>query len=241
MLKALTAASCACVMIELASMQSVAAENVPPELIGSWLAEDIGGGGVIDDLETVLEIHEDGTYGGMGGCNMFTGVFSLSERTITFGPTAAARTLCAPAIMEQEQKFLDTLKNELTWKVDGTRLTLTGSNDAPVMRFVSAESASSGIAEVTLRIPGAGAADRQRVRYDCGGETVEAEYINAGSVSLVTFSIGGHYIVASGVLSGSGARYAGDRYIWWTEGDEATLFDVSKGEEDPGILCERRG
>ena len=236
MLKALTAASCACVLIELASMQTVAAEHVPEELIGYWL-----GAGVIADLETVLEIREDGTYGGTGGCNMFTGAFSVSERTISFGPTAAARTMCAPAIMEQEQRYLDTLKSELSWNVNGARLTLSGPDGGPVMRLVSAESPSSRSAEVTLRIPGAGAADRQRVRYDCGGETVEAEYIDAGSVSLVTFSIGGNYIVASGVISESGARYAGGRYIWWTEGDEATLFDVSKGEEDPGIPCEKRG
>ncbi|WP_018235832.1 META domain-containing protein [Ensifer sp. BR816] len=241
MLKALTAASCACVLIELASTRSVAAESVPEELIGSWLADDIGGDRVIDHPQTVLEIREDGTYGGMGGCNMFTGAFNLSEKTITFGPTAAARTMCAPEIMEQEQRFLDTLKNELSWKVNGVRLTLTGPDGTPVMRLVSAEASSSGVAEVTLRIPGADAAERQKVRYDCGGERVEAEYIHAGSVSLVAFSVGGYYVVASGIISGSGARYAGDRYIWWTEGDGATLFDVSKGEEDPGILCERRG
>ncbi|NRP69520.1 Membrane-bound lysozyme inhibitor of C-type lysozyme [Ensifer psoraleae] len=238
MLKALIAFSCACVLIDLASMQSVAAENVPKELVGSWLAEDIGGGGVIDDLQSVLEIREDGTYGGMAGCNSFTGSFSISDASITFGPTAAARKMCAPAIMDQEQKFFDTLRSELAWRVDGAKLTLAKADGTPVMRLVSTDSRAGG-AEVTLRIPDAGAVDRQAVRYSCGGETVEAEYINAGPVSLVTFSIGGTYIVASGVISGSGARYAGGRYIWWTEGEEATLFDVTKGEEDPGVVCEK--
>jgi heat shock protein HslJ len=48
MLKALTAVSCACVMIELASMNTVAAESVPEELVGSWRADEIGGASVID-------------------------------------------------------------------------------------------------------------------------------------------------------------------------------------------------
>ncbi|MDK1493448.1 META domain-containing protein [Sinorhizobium sp. 7-81] len=240
MLKALTAASCACVLIELASTEIVAAEKVPEELVGSWLAEDIGGGGVIDDLQTVLEIREDGTYGGMAGCNNFTGAFSLTGTTITFGPTAAARKMCAPAIMDQEQKFFSTLREGLTWKIDGGRLTLTRPDGTPVMLLTSMEAtAESGGVDLTLRIPGAGTVDRQTVRYSCGGETVEAEYINAGAVSLVTFSIGGTYIVASGIISGSGARYAGGRYVWWTEGEEATLFDVTKGEEDPGVVCEK--
>ncbi|THK35134.1 META domain-containing protein [Ensifer sp. MPMI2T] len=241
MLKALIAASCACVLIELASTEMVAAEKVPEELVGSWLAEDIGGGGVIDDLQSVLEIREDGTYGGMAGCNNFTGAFSISGTTITFGPTAAARKMCVPAIMDQEQKFFDTLRDGLTWRIDGGRLTLTKPDGTPVMRLTSMEVGAAGVAEVTLSIPEAAAVDRQKVRYDCGGETVEAEYINAGPVSLVTFSFGGTYIVASAVISGSGARYAGGRYVWWTEGEEATLFDVTKGEEDPGVVCAKTG
>ena len=240
MLKTLTVLSCACVAIELGSMQTIAAEKVPGELVGSWLAEEIEGAGVIDDLQTVLEIREDGTYGGMAGCNSFTGAFSFSGEAITFGPTAAARKMCAPEVMEQEGRFFDALKGGLGWKVERGRLTLAKSDGRPVMRLTPLASPAAAGVEVTLSIPDAGTVDRQKVRYDCRGETVDAEYINAGPVSLVTFSIGGTYVVASGVISGSGARYAGGRYIWWTEGEEATLFDVSKGEEDPGVVCERR-
>nr|WP_244563665.1 META domain-containing protein [Ensifer aridi] len=119
MLKALIAASCACVLVELASMQTVAAEKVPEELVGTWLAEDIGGRGVIDDLQTTLEIREDGAFGGMAGCNNFTGTFSLSDATISFGSAAATRKMCAPAIMDQQQKFLNALGAELGWKIEG--------------------------------------------------------------------------------------------------------------------------
>ena len=139
MLNALTAASCACVLIELGSMRSVAAENVPQALIGSWRAEGVGSGEGIDAPAAVLDIREDGTYGGAGGCNLFTGAFSLSERTITFGPADATRTICTPAVMEQEQGLLGMLRNELTWKVDGATLTLTGLEGAPVMRLLPAE------------------------------------------------------------------------------------------------------
>jgi heat shock protein HslJ len=137
MLQALTAVSCACVLIELASMQTVAAEKVPEGLVGSWLAEELSGRGVIDDLQSVLEIREDGTYGGMAGCNNFTGVFGLSGETATFGPTAATRKMCAPAVMVQERKFFDALKGELGWQIDRGILVLRKTDGTPVMRLVS--------------------------------------------------------------------------------------------------------
>ncbi|OCP11140.1 MULTISPECIES: META domain-containing protein [unclassified Ensifer] len=236
MLKAVTALSCACVMIEMASMQPVAAENVPPQLVGTWLAEDIGGGGVIDDLQSTLEIREDGTYGGMAGCNHFTGTFGLSGSKLTFGPAASTRKMCVPAVMNQEQKFLEALRSELSWAVEGSKLVLTKAGGEPGIKLASTTAGSEGV-DVTIRVPGADAADRQSVRYDCGGKVVEAEYINAGPVSLVTFTIDGTFVVASNVIAASGAKYAGGQYIWWTKGEEATLFDATKGEEDQGIAC----
>ncbi|MGE6785746.1 META domain-containing protein [Ensifer adhaerens] len=235
MLKVITAVSCACVALEMASMQPVAAENVPEQLVGTWLAEDIGGGGVIDNLQSTLEIREDGTYGGMAGCNHFTGTFSLSDSRITFGPAASTRKMCVPAVMNQEQKFLKALSSELSWSVEGSKLVL-GRAGSAALKLASMSAASEG-ADVTIRIPGAEAVDRQSVRYDCGGKSVEAEYINAGPVSLVTFTIDGTFVVASNVIAASGAKYAGGQYVWWTKGEEATLFDATKGDEDKGIAC----
>ncbi|NUS71680.1 MAG: META domain-containing protein [Ensifer adhaerens] len=236
MLKIITAVSCACVAIEMASMQPVAAENVPPQLVATWLAEDIGGGGVIDNLQSTLEIREDGTYGGMAGCNHFTGTFSLSGSKITFGPAASTRKMCVPAVMNQEQKFLKALSNELSWSVEGSKLVLGKAGGGTALKLASMTAASEG-ADVTIRIPGADAVDRQSVRYDCGGKAIEAEYINAGPVSLVTFTIDGTFVVASNVIAASGAKYAGGQYVWWTKGEEATLYDATKGEEDQGTAC----
>lgn len=236
MLKAVAAFSCACVMIEAASMQTVAAEDVPQQLIGTWLAEDIGGGGVIDDLQSTLEIRDDGTYGGMAGCNHFTGTFSLSGSKITFGPAASTRKMCVPAAMTQEQKFFEALRSELSWVVAGSKLVLTKAGGGVAVRLASMTVEPEG-ADVTIRVPGADAVDRQAVRYDCGGKIVDAEYINAGPVALVAFTIDGTFIVASNVIAASGAKYAGGQYVWWSKGDEATLFDATKGDGDQGVAC----
>lgn len=91
-------------------------------------------------------------------------------------------------------------------------------------------------ANVTLDLPGE-PVSRETVNYDCGGQKISATYINAGANSLAVLKIGDRVVVTANVLSGSGARYAGQELIWWTKGDEATLYDLTKGENDPGEMC----
>ncbi|MCO5063364.1 MAG: MliC family protein [Rhizobiaceae bacterium] len=95
---------------------------------------------------------------------------------------------------------------------------------------------SAQAASVTLDLPG-GAASRETVNYACGGEKITATYINAGDNALAVLKIGERVVVTVNVLSGSGARYAGQEIVWWTKGSEATLYDLRKGENDPGEMC----
>ncbi len=92
-------------------------------------------------------------------------------------------------------------------------------------------------ADVTIRVPGAEGVNRQTVRYACGDKTVDVEYINAGPVAIARLTIGDDFVVAANVLSGSGAKYAGGRYIWWAKGDEATLYDLYRGDDADGVTC----
>ena len=75
----------------LAAAPAYADEPVPGGLGGTWLAEDIGGNGVIDDLQTTLEIKPDGSYGGNGGCNTYRGKLKVQNGNIAFAPAAATR------------------------------------------------------------------------------------------------------------------------------------------------------
>lgn len=91
--------------------------------------------------------------------------------------------------------------------------------------------------KITIAVPGAASVDSQKLRYDCEGEAVEAEYINAGDVSLVTLALDEGLVVASNVISGSGARYAGGPYIWWVKGEEASLQNLMRDSENESTLC----
>lgn len=80
-----------------------------------------------------------------------------------------------------------------------------------------------------------------KASYICGEKTIHAEYINADAISLVVLDFDESKIVASNVLSGSGARYAGAQYIWWTKGDTADLYNLMQedGENTPIATCKQ--
>lgn len=90
--------------------------------------------------------------------------------------------------------------------------------------------------EIVIALPQGMSAQTTRVAYDCGGfGRVEAAYINAPPVALATLALKGEFVVLANVLSGSGARYAGGRYIWWNKGRTSDLYDLTLGEESPPV------
>jgi len=115
--------------------QSVVAMAEPKSLIGRWLVEDIRRGGVIDRVQTTLDINASGAIGGTGGCNRFTGRASIAGRRITFGPVASTRMACTPAVMNQEAKFFAALGDVRAWRNDAARhkLLLLDGNGNPVI------------------------------------------------------------------------------------------------------------
>lgn len=94
------------------------ADSAQSSPAGRWLAEDIQGGGVIDDLQSVLELTADGQVSGTGGCNRMAGQATIDGSSIAFGPLAATKMACAPAAMDQEGKFFAALDEVRGWQVD---------------------------------------------------------------------------------------------------------------------------
>jgi putative lipoprotein len=107
---------------------SDAATTLP--LTGAWLAEDIDGGGVIDNLQTTLEIAADGKVSGNGGCNRFGGSAKIDGDKISFGNLASTMMACAEAAMNQEQRFHAALGAARTFRIDAEQRKLFLSDEA---------------------------------------------------------------------------------------------------------------
>lgn len=81
----------------------------PGGLIGKWLVEDIDGRGVVDNAQTTVEFAADGSVVGNTCVNRFSGKADIDGNSLSFGPLATTRRAGAPALMNQEQRFLQAL------------------------------------------------------------------------------------------------------------------------------------
>jgi len=108
----------------------------PAALVGpTWIAEDIGNRGVMDYLQSHITFTADGQAHGSGGCNSFTGGYTLDGATLHLGPLASTNKACPPAIMNQEASFHEALGQTRGYRLENGLLFLLNALGTPVMRL----------------------------------------------------------------------------------------------------------
>ena len=114
----------------------------PPSIVGLWIAQDVAGTPVPNDVQVTLSIYGDGRAVGRGGCNNYTTRYQRDGDSISFGPMVSTRMACAPDRMNLEQTYLSTLEaaNHVERRADGTLVLTTG--DGKHLAFRRLESAS---------------------------------------------------------------------------------------------------
>lgn len=102
----------------------------------------------------------------------------------------------------------------------------------------------TALALLALATPALAETQVQNGRYTCDRDVVvPAVYVNAEDTSLVVLHVDGNQILLYNEPAASGARYAwpsdGSGYVWWTKGDEATLYwkDGAAGTETVLLSC----
>ncbi|EJF74625.1 MliC family protein [Bartonella alsatica] len=100
---------------------------------------------------------------------------------------------------------------------------------------------------LVIEVPDDPEPTKETVVYQCNIKTkkerVEATYYNAGNIALVDLKWNGKQIIASNVIAASGAKYVGAEYIWWTQKDEVTFYDLINDpkQEMPLNCVEEKG
>lgn len=108
---------------------------LPPT--GRWLAEEIGGGGVLDRQNSVLVFEGGGGISGNTGCNWFTGNVAFDGAKIRLGVVTMSARSCDDLIGSQESNFLTALGAAEAFQVrrDERTLVLFGLRGKTVMRL----------------------------------------------------------------------------------------------------------
>lgn len=80
-----------------------------------YQAEWINGQPRIHHSHPTLILGQDGRAYGNGGCNHWFASYSLEGDKLSFSEIGSTRKMCPPPLMEQEQRFLDSLSKVLRW------------------------------------------------------------------------------------------------------------------------------
>jgi len=94
-----------------------AAEPMKLEQERSYLLEWIGERPLMDYSHLTLTLAADGRAYGNAGCNHWFAPYQLEGEKLTFGKVGSTRKLCAPALMEQEKRFLQALETVQRWDI----------------------------------------------------------------------------------------------------------------------------
>jgi heat shock protein HslJ len=140
-----------------------AGETARPDLLGTWLVEDLDQRGVPDRARLTVVFDGSGRMGGRAGCNDYTGTISVDRKRINIGPLATGRKLCTPALMAVEARMLRSLQgaDTLGWG-PGDAALLTGPEGRSLTLRREGLTASAGAADTDF---GPAAAT-----YRCGNE-----------------------------------------------------------------------
>jgi len=83
-----------------------------------WLAEDIGGRGVMDMAQSTVQFDKQGRAAGNGGCNRYFGEYTIAGSSLSFGPISSTRMACPESLMNQEQNFFSALEATQSYRLD---------------------------------------------------------------------------------------------------------------------------
>jgi membrane-bound inhibitor of C-type lysozyme len=123
----------------------------------------------------------------------------------------------------------------------------TATPSAPAAPVADASAATPAVApaippaatsSLTITLGTTGDFDRKTVSYGCQGDqdSLAVDYLNAAPNYLALIPLDGSTLVFNTVLSGSGAKYVAGKYVWWTKGSDASLYDLTEGDKAKPIL-----
>ena len=87
-----------------------------------------------------IEFLDDDRVAGRGSCNRFMGGWNLTGEGLSFSQLASTRMACAPALMNQEQRFLELMSEVHHFRIgqNGELILLTPDGEA-VRAFQSSD------------------------------------------------------------------------------------------------------
>jgi heat shock protein HslJ len=82
-----------------------------------YQVEWIGERPLVDRSHLTVTLGADGRAHGHAGCNRWFASYQTKGNQLSFSQAGATRMMCAPALMEQEERFLQALGQVKRWEM----------------------------------------------------------------------------------------------------------------------------
>lgn len=105
----------ACIAASLGACTTLSSEQLQKSQ--HYQVEWIGERPLIDRSMLTLILGDNHRASGMAGCNTWFAEYQLNADKLTLHSIGTTRKLCAPALMEQEQRFLAALTQVKRWEL----------------------------------------------------------------------------------------------------------------------------
>ena len=199
-----------------AKIDSSDIKSEPLLLTGSWQVEDIDKRGMLDYAMVTLQFTDVNRISGSTGCNQFTGTVETANGAFVASQVASTRRACAPAVGEQEQRFLAALNDAVRYEFkEKTWLVIYDAADKPRLKLIQTEPRPKPRATKMDQ------ALKHEIHFQC--ETVSDVSMRFIGPETIAFSVAGRVAVLQRVRTASGAKYSGENIEFWNKGNEARL------------------
>lgn len=102
------------------ALAGCASDPVQLESDTTYRVEWVDAQPLADGSHITITLGSDGRAYGSAGCNHWFASYSRDGDRLNFGQAGATRKMCAPELMEQEQRFLEALGQVQRWDVSGS-------------------------------------------------------------------------------------------------------------------------
>jgi heat shock protein HslJ len=112
----------------------------------------------LDQSRPTLLLQQDGTASGFGGCNRFTGTYTIAPPALTFGGLAQTQMACTAGPTAIERAYMDRLATVAKYTLTAPNLMLQDSAGKTVLVFSPANTSLMGSWTVTGYLTTSGSA-----------------------------------------------------------------------------------
>ncbi len=132
------------------------AAPAPEALLGTaWRLSSLGSGRLQAGTQPTLEFPTEGRASGNGSCNRFNGIVIVAGDGIKFSGLATTRKACPAAVMEQEEAFLEALRNAVRYEANADSLRVFSAGREEPLTFSAGPAAAAAPAQGIRPAPAA--------------------------------------------------------------------------------------